>query len=46
MELGEPRKVYTVEPIEDPIPRSRPDEPDDAPLEPRPQPITEPLAAP
>lgn len=24
MEIGEPRRTYTIEPIEDPVPRERP----------------------
>jgi hypothetical protein len=29
MEIGEPKRVYTIEPIEDPVPRPTP-EPDEA----------------
>jgi hypothetical protein len=28
MDLGEPRRTYTIEPIEDPVPRERPAEPE------------------
>jgi hypothetical protein len=38
MDLGEPRRIYTVEPIEDPVPRERPAHPDKAPAEPPPLP--------
>jgi hypothetical protein len=38
MELGEPRKVYTIEPIEDPVPHDRPGESEDAPHERTPEP--------
>jgi hypothetical protein len=37
MEIGEPRRVYTIEPIEDPVPRTEPEPPpvpDESPLEP------------
>jgi hypothetical protein len=39
MEIGEPKRVYTIEPVEDPVPRAVPDpdepgEPADAPEEP------------
>jgi hypothetical protein len=39
MEIGDPRRTYTVEPIEDPVPRELPAEPvrktpDEAPAEP------------
>jgi len=34
VEIGEPQRTYTVEPLEDPVPReSPPAEPDDAPAE-------------
>ena len=26
MEIGEPRRVYTIEPLEDPVPREEPEE--------------------
>ena len=26
MEIGEPRRTYTIEPLEDPVPRDVPDE--------------------
>ncbi len=31
MDIGEPRRTYTVEPIEDPVPAERPSEPEEAP---------------
>jgi hypothetical protein len=34
MDLGEPRRIFTVEPIEDPVPREAPAEPTKAPAEP------------
>jgi hypothetical protein len=38
MEIGEPKRVYTIEPIEDPVPRTEPeperDEPAERPEEP------------
>lgn len=39
MDIGEPKRVYTIEPIEDPVPRSvpepdEPEEPAEAPEEP------------
>jgi hypothetical protein len=39
MEIGEPKRVYTIEPVEDPIPRPLPEpdeptEPAEAPEEP------------
>ena len=33
VEIGKPQRTYTVEPIEDPVPREEP-APDDAPTEP------------
>ena len=27
MEIGEPERTYTVEPVEDPVPREAPEEP-------------------
>jgi hypothetical protein len=28
MEIGKPKRIYTVEPAEDPVPRQRPEAPD------------------
>jgi hypothetical protein len=45
MDIGKPERIYTVEPIEDPVPEKRPekiDEPDErqpAPREPKKVPI-------
>lgn len=40
MEIGEPRRTYTIEPAEDPVPREEPtpapEEPAEAPAEPQP----------
>jgi hypothetical protein len=34
MDIGEPRRIYTVEPVEDPVPREQPaSPPDDVPAE-------------
>jgi hypothetical protein len=27
MEIGEPKRIYTIEPLEDPVPREEPEEP-------------------
>ena len=45
MEIGDPQRIYTIEPIEDPIPRPAPAEPDEVPWETSPDP-SEPLVAP
>ena len=42
MEIGKPQRTYTVEPIEDPVPR----EPSPAPEEPPPEPEHEPEEVP
>ncbi len=35
MEIGDPQRVYTVEPVEDPVPREEPEErPPEQPAEP------------
>jgi hypothetical protein len=39
MEVGDPRR-YTVEPLEDPVPRERPAEAPDSPLEAEPDKVT------
>jgi hypothetical protein len=31
MDIGEPERTYTVEPVEDPVPRETPSEPDERP---------------
>ncbi len=33
MEIGDPRRTYTIEPVEDPVPRERPAESPETPLE-------------
>jgi hypothetical protein len=33
MEIGDPRRTYTVEPLEDPVPRELPAEPREVPAE-------------
>jgi hypothetical protein len=43
MELGKPQRIYTIEPIQDPVPHSPPKEPDPAPPERRPAPAEKPL---
>ena len=39
MEIGEPERTYTVEPVEDPVPRERPAEPAEQPPTPSQEPI-------
>jgi hypothetical protein len=41
VEIGEPERTYTVEPLEDPVPRERPGEPTEQPA--RPFPAEEPV---
>jgi hypothetical protein len=36
MEIGKPRRVYTIEPLEDPVPRKEPLERPAEPLKPKP----------
>jgi hypothetical protein len=36
VEIGDPERTYTVEPLEDPVPRELPTEPDEAPASPSP----------
>jgi hypothetical protein len=36
MEIGDPERTYTVEPLEDPVPRERPAEPTESPATPSP----------
>lgn len=38
MDIGEPERTYTVEPVEDPVPRESPSEPDERPA-PREKPV-------
>jgi len=40
MEIGDPERTFTVEPLEDPVPRERPTEPEHQPA--RPSPAEEP----
>jgi hypothetical protein len=43
MEIGKPRRIYTVEPVEDPVPREAPErEQDPAPAEPLREPEKQP----
>ena len=39
LEIGEPERTYTVEPVEDPVPRERPAEPAEQPPTPSQEPI-------
>jgi len=41
VEIGEPKRTFTVEPLEDPVPRELPAEPTESP--PTPSPAEEPL---
>lgn len=36
MEIGDPERTFTVEPLEDPVPRERPAEPAESPATPSP----------
>jgi hypothetical protein len=40
IEIGEPERTYTVEPLEDPVPRESPAEPAEPPAQP---PVEEPI---
>jgi hypothetical protein len=42
VEIGEPERTYTIEPLEDPVPRERPVEPAEPPAWPSPLPAEEP----
>jgi hypothetical protein len=42
VEIGEPERTYTVEPLEDPVPRELPTEPSESPVEPSPEEPIEP----
>lgn len=42
VEIGEPERTYTVEPLEDPVPRELPTEPAESPVEPAPEEPIEP----
>jgi hypothetical protein len=47
MDIGKPKRIYTVEPLEDPVPQRAPvREPRPAPLPPRPQKQPEPARTP
>ncbi len=47
MDIGKPKRIYTVEPLEDPIPQRVPvREPQPEPLPPRPQKPAEPARTP
>ena len=46
MEIGNPQRTYTIEPIEDPVPSARPEKPDEEPLERRPEPAKQPATRP
>lgn len=39
MEIGEPERTYTVEPVEDPVPREAPAEPAEQPAGPSEEPV-------
>jgi hypothetical protein len=41
VEIGDPERTFTVEPLEDPVPRERPAEPAESP--PTPSPAEEPI---
>jgi hypothetical protein len=43
MEIGKPKRIYTVEPAEDPVPAPSPDEPEESPPVPAPQRVKEPV---
>ena len=42
MNLGDPKKVYTVEPVADPVPRERPDRLEPTPAKTGPVPVEQP----
>jgi len=42
MNIGNPKKVYTVEPVADPVPRERPDTLEPTPAKTRPAPVEQP----
>ena len=42
MEIGKPKRVFTVEPVESPVPALRPTEPATAPAKRRPVPVEQP----
>ncbi len=41
MEIGDPERTFTVEPVEDPVPREHPAEPSEQPA--KPSPVEEPI---
>jgi hypothetical protein len=45
VEIGKPERTYTVEPLEDPVPRELPTEPAESPVEPSPEEPIEPERA-
>jgi hypothetical protein len=45
VEIGKPERTYTVEPLEDPVPRELPTEPAEPPVEPSPKEPIEPERA-
>jgi hypothetical protein len=46
MEIGRPKRTYTIEPIQNPVPAPRTDEPDESRVEPAPKPAKEPATRP
>ena len=46
MNIGKPKKIYTIEPVKDPVPQTRPGEPSESPIVRRPEPVREPSARP
>jgi hypothetical protein len=46
MEIGRPQRIYTIEPIEDPVPAPSPKEPDESRTERNPKPTKEPARRP
>jgi hypothetical protein len=45
MEIGNPQRIYTIEPVVDPIP-ARPDKPDEPPIEREREPSKRPASSP
>ena len=46
MEIGRPKRTYTIEPIESPVPTPRTKEPDESRVQPAPKPVKEPARRP
>jgi hypothetical protein len=44
MEIGKPLKTFTIEPLESPVPDAPQREPEEAPVEQRPDPLEQPAA--